>query len=201
MSAFLDFFTNLLAVDPNAGNFGTLKDFNSLQTNQKAFLTSTLKSDKLNFQFDSFGNIQYSNGYTSKPIVYTPDYNNPVKTVNFLAQAYGLPASTTLELTNAANANKGNKNFLKNTLAFIGKNYEAILTGAVSVITAIKYGQNTGNTQMGNPNINPQTGLPWGDVPKTDPQPTETASVGISTTTILIGGGLVAGLYFLNRKK
>jgi hypothetical protein len=200
MSAFLDFFTNILAVDPNAQNFGTLKDFNALQTNQKAFLSTTLKSDKLQFNFDSFGNIQYSNGYTSKPIVYSPDYNNPAKTVNFLAQAYGLPSSTSIELTNAANSNKGNKNFLKNAIAFVGKNWQGLLTGAVSVATAIKYGQG-GNVQMGDPNTNPTTGLPWGDVPNQNPTDGSGGILGgISTNTLLIGGALVVGAIYLTRK-
>ena len=199
MSAFLDFFTNILAVDPSATNFGTLKDFAALQTNQKAYLSNTLKSDKLNFNFDSFGNIQYSNGYTSKPIVYSPNYSNPAQSVNYIAQLYGLPASTTIELTNAANANKGNKPFLKNTLAFIGRNWQQILTGAITVATAIKYGNSGGFTET-DPNINPNTGLPYGQVPPTEPGSNGGGFLGFSTTQLLVGGLGIGALYLLLRK-
>lgn len=198
MSAFLDFFTNILAVDPTVQNLGTLKDFAALQTNQKAYLSSSLKSDRLNFNFDSFGNIQYSNGYVSKPIVYSPNYSDPAKSVNFMAQLYGLPASTTLELTAAANANKGNKPFLKNTLAFLGKNWQQILTGAITVATAIKYG-NSGGISETDPNINPATGLPYGEVPQGDGNGGGGA-FGISTSTLIIGGLGLGAVYLLLKK-
>jgi hypothetical protein len=194
MATFLDFFTNIIATDPQATQFGTLKDFAALQTNQKSYLTNTLKSDRLNFSFTPSGNIKYSNGYDSNVINYQPDYTNPAKSVNFVAQMYGLPASTTLELTNAANENKGNPTFLKNALAFIGKNWQQILTGVVTVSTAIKYGSQT-NAQGFDANINPNTGLQWGEIPNTQAG----TNSGISTQTLLIGGGLLAGIYLITR--
>lgn len=197
---FFEFFTNISNLDPAATNLPTLKDFAQLQTNQSSYLSQTLKSDRLKLVFDSFGNIQYSNGYLSKPVIYSPDYNNPVKSINWIAQLYGLPQSTTLELTVAANKATDKKGFLKNTLAFIGKNWQSILTGVLSVSAAVQYSQNSGLSET-DPNINPATGLPYGEIPAGGTGANSVLSF-LNENKVLIGGlALVGfGFYYLSKK-
>lgn len=197
--------SNFFALNPSFGNVQVpiISPLVTLSPQQNLFVGSVLVSDRLNIGLSNSSDIiNFNGGYLngSDSFKFQPNFNNPSLSVGYFGKLAGIDSTTLNLLLEEANKKKGDKTWLKNFIAFLGKNWAAILSGVITAGTLIQQSKNSQlGTQIGNtgPDVYIPTNTPEVPTPYTSGG---TGDIQSFISSNLLPIGLVVGAYFLLRK-
>lgn len=178
-----------------------------LTNNQFAFVTGVFASNKLTVGLSSNSDlINFNGGYLGgkDSFQFKPNYTNPALSVGYITKFLNFPSDQMALLLEEADKKKGDKVWIKNFLAFIGKNWTYIVSGVVTAATLIQqskqanFSTNLGVGLDGTTAAN-GTGFPSEIIIPTNSGGTGTIESLISSNLLPIGLGAVA-LYFILKK-
>lgn len=189
-------------------NFNSLPitDFQNLSDYQLNYFLNVLNSSNLQTVFEGdqvvFTAFPTNGTAGAFTVRYLPDYQTPYNSIKYLGELFNLPQSELAYLLSEAQNKAGNKDWLKNTIAWIVKNWPAIVAGFVTFKTVQSSINNTGTPGGFDTPINQQPGqtVPVENVPGAN-QGFDLGSFISANAVPLIGIGAVGYFALSDNKK
>ena len=197
-----------------------ITDFISLGSGELNHLLNILNADNMTFEFQNELMVfKVQSPYLGSTFLakYQPNYQTPYNSIKYVTELLNVPSDVQKFLLEETKGKEGNKNWLKEKLAWLFKYWKEIVAGIITAAQLIKAKQSAEDGTLrsglldrfsdnGNdetkypPNINPETGLPWGEAPGGNGF--DLGSF-ISANAVPLIGIAGAGWYFLsdNKKK